>query len=93
MINKLITRKRVNVIFSKETIRLIDQVAEKGDRSRFLDEAVRFYVKVAGRANLRKLLREGSLQRAERDLNLVHEWFPVEHEAWKKERRNNAQKR
>jgi CopG family transcriptional regulator / antitoxin EndoAI len=78
------TRKRVNVILPKETITLIDRVAERGDRSRFLDAAVRFYVKEAGRVNLRKLLREGAQMRRERDFNIVQEWFPLEHEAWQK---------
>lgn len=81
---KLITRQRVNITLPRETIHLIDRVTERGDRSRFLDEAVRFYVKEAGRANLRRLLREGAERRAERDLNLIQEWFPLEHEAWQK---------
>lgn len=81
---KLITRQRVNITLPKETIHLIDRVTERGDRSRFLDEAVRFYVREAGRANLRRLLREGAQRRAERDLNLVQEWFPLENEAWRK---------
>ena len=74
-----VTRKRVNIILPKDTIHLIDRVAQKGDRSRFLDEAVRFYVREFGRANLRKLLREGATKHAQRDLRLTEEWFPVEH--------------
>lgn len=84
---KVITRKRVNITLPKDTINLIDRVAEKGDRSRFLDQAARFYVKEAGRTNLRRLLREGAVQRAERDLDLTREWFHVEREAWPKVRR------
>jgi CopG family transcriptional regulator/antitoxin EndoAI len=84
---KVITRKRVNITLPKDTISLIDQVAKKGDRSRFLDEAVRFYVKETGRANLRKLLRDGAIQRAERDLNLTREWFHLEYHAWPKGKR------
>lgn len=87
IMSKVVTRKRVNITLPKDTINLIDQVAEKGNRSRFLDEAVRFYVKETGRANLRKLLQEGATQRAERDLNLTREWFHLEREAWQKGKR------
>ncbi len=84
---KVITRKRVNITLPKDTINLIERVAVKGNRSRFLDEAVRFYVRETGRANLRKLLREGAAKRAERDLNLTREWFHLEHEAWPRGKR------
>lgn len=81
---KLITRKRVNITLPEETVRLINQVAARGDRSRFLNEAVYFYVKQTGRANLKRLLREGAIHRAERDLTLAQDWFPIEHEAWRR---------
>lgn len=67
------TSRRVNVTLPEDTLHLIDRVTEKRDRSRFLDEAVRFYVREAGRENLRKFLREGAVRRAERDRNLVQE--------------------
>lgn len=81
---KLITRQRVNITLPRETIHLIDRVTERGDRSRFLDEAVRFYVKEAGCANLRRLIQDGAQRHAGRDLNLIQEWFPLEHEIWQK---------
>lgn len=83
---KTITRKRVNITLPKETILLINRVAEKGERSRFLNEAVRFYVKQAGRENIKRLLREGARERGERDLTLAREWFPVEHEIWQRKK-------
>ncbi len=83
---KTITRKRVNITLPKETILLIDQVAEKGERSRFLNEAVRFYMEQAGRENIKRLLREGARERGERDLNLAREWFPVEYEIWQRKK-------
>lgn len=85
--NRISTRKRVNITFPQETLHLIDRVASKGDRSRFLGEAVHFYVKERGRENLRTLLREGAEARAERDLALAEEWFPLEQEVWRKNRK------
>jgi CopG family transcriptional regulator / antitoxin EndoAI len=77
-----IMRTRVNITLPEETIELIDRVTERGDRSRFIDEAVRHYIEKIGRANLRKRLKEGAVQRAERDLHLAEEWFTVDEEVW-----------
>jgi len=80
-------RQRINVTLPEDTVRLIDRVSEKGDRSRLINEAVRRYIDEIGRANLRKLLKEGALQRAERDRRLAEEWFWLEEEAWPKKKR------
>lgn len=78
------THKRINITLPSDTIQLIDRVAEKGDRSRFINEAARYYVREAGKAKLRKFLKEGAVKHAERDLTLAGEWFQLEHEAWQK---------
>ncbi len=78
------TIKRVNVTLPEDTLRLLDRVAQKGDRSSFVDRAVRFYVKETGQANLKKQLRLGALARASRDLSVAEEWFPIEEEVWQK---------
>jgi CopG family transcriptional regulator/antitoxin EndoAI len=82
-----IMRKRINITLPEETLELIDHVTEHGDRSRFIDEAVRHYVQETGRANLRKRLKEGAIHWAERDLHLAEEWFSVNEEAWPAGRR------
>lgn len=33
---------------------------------------------------LEKLLKEGAIENAERDLQIAQEWFPLEQEAWEK---------
>jgi CopG family transcriptional regulator / antitoxin EndoAI len=83
----IIMRKRVNITLPEETLELIDRVTEHGDRSRFIDEAVKHYIEKTGRANLRKRLKEGAVRRAERDLQLAEEWFSVDEEAWPAARR------
>jgi CopG family transcriptional regulator/antitoxin EndoAI len=77
-----IMRKRINITLPEETLELIDRVTEHGDRSRFIDEAVRHYIQEASRANLRKQLKKGAIRRAERDLPLAEEWFTIDEEAW-----------
>jgi CopG family transcriptional regulator/antitoxin EndoAI len=77
-----IMRKRVNITLPEETLELIDRVTGHGDRSRFIDEAVKHYVEQRGRANLKKQVKEGAIRRAERDLALSEEWFALDEEAW-----------
>ena len=79
--------RRVNITLPEETIRLIDRSADHGNRSRFIDEAVRYFVREHGRANLRRLLEEGAERRAERDLAIAEEWFDADNAAWRKPRR------
>jgi len=79
--------RRVNITLPEETFRLIDRAAERGDRSRFIDQAVRHFVRERRRGRLRALLKEGALRQAERDLLLSEEWFGLEDEAWRRRRR------
>ncbi len=76
--------RRINITLPEETVRLIERVAAKGDRSRFIADAVTYYVGAAGRGQLRRRLREGALRRAERDLTLTREWFALDEEAWRR---------
>jgi CopG family transcriptional regulator/antitoxin EndoAI len=79
-------RRRINITLPEETVRLINRVA-KGNRSRFIAEAVTHYVGTTGRAELRRRLKEGALRRAERDRRLAAQWFPLDEEAWPTARR------
>lgn len=79
--------RRLNITLPEETVRLIDRVAAKGDRSRLLAEAVKHYIHSIGRANLRKRIKEGAIRRADRDLRLAEGWFALEEEAWRGSRR------
>lgn len=71
----------------KETFHLLNKVSEKGDRSRLINSAVRFYVNEIGKANIKKNLREGAAKRKERDLALTEDWFCVENDLWQKNRK------
>jgi CopG family transcriptional regulator/antitoxin EndoAI len=79
--------QRINITLPKETLGLIDRIVNKGSRSRFIDRAIKHYVDAIGQKNLKKLLKEGAIKRAERDLRLAEEWFTLEEEAWPKDRR------
>jgi len=69
------TRQRINISLPASTVQLLDHVAPKRDRSRLIDHAVRFFVETKGRSQLKKMLRAGAFERAERDRTLAAEWF------------------
>ena len=77
-------QQRINITLPENTVKLLDHVAPRGDRSRFIDRAVRRYVKDISKANLRKSLAEGAKRNAALDLEIAAEWFPLDEEAWQK---------
>jgi CopG family transcriptional regulator / antitoxin EndoAI len=68
-------RHQLNITLPEETVRLLDQVSRRGDRSRLIYQAVRHFLDGRRRAQLKKWLKEGAEARAERDLALAHQWF------------------
>lgn len=76
-------QQRINITLPDETLTLIDRLTQKGNRSRFIDAAVRHYVAAIGKADLKRQLQEGAIARAERDLNLAEEYFVLEEEGWR----------
>lgn len=74
--------KRVNITLPTKTLNEIDKVAERGDRSRFINRAINFYVQEIGRKNLRTALREGAIRRSECDRDISVEWFKLDESAW-----------
>lgn len=75
--------KRINIILPDTTVAVLDRVASKGARSRFIDRAVLKLVETEGKRNLRARLKEEALTNAERDLAIAVEWFPLEEGAWR----------
>ena len=76
--------RRVNITLPEATLRLMDRAVDQGHRSRFIDEAVRQFIRTHSRAQLRKRLKEGAQRHAARDRALAEEWFSLDEEAWHK---------
>jgi len=74
--------RRVNIVLPDTTLRVLDRVAGKGDRSRFISEAVLHYVRTQSATNIRERLKQGALANANLDLEIAEEWFPLEQEVW-----------
>lgn len=79
--------KRINIVLSDETIGILDRLAPKGGRSRFISDAVRHYVQARGKQRLREQLKAGYRANSEESLKMAAEWFPLEEEAWRNSRR------
>jgi CopG family transcriptional regulator/antitoxin EndoAI len=73
---------RINITLPNETLELLDRFSVKGDRSRFIHEAIQHYITQIQKEHLRQQLKEGAICRAERDRNLTQDWFALEEEAW-----------
>ncbi|MEK7107119.1 MAG: ribbon-helix-helix domain-containing protein [Patescibacteria group bacterium] len=71
-------RERVNITLPEDTLRLIDRVTRKTNRSGFVERAVRFYIAETGQENLRKQLRANAKEHFARDRTIAEDWFPVE---------------
>jgi CopG family transcriptional regulator/antitoxin EndoAI len=76
--------KRVNILLPDSTLRVLDRIAGKGERSRFISEAVLHYVRSQSAANIRERLKQGALANAGLGLEIAEEWFPVEQEVWER---------
>ena len=74
--------RRLNISLPEETVELLDRIAVKGNRSHIIAEAVTRYVAEMGKARLRKLMKERAVKRADLDLEIAEEWFPVDQETW-----------
>ena len=81
---------RINVILPEVTIRLLERVASRGNRSRLISDAVMHYVSSRGRINLAERLKAGALANAKRDLAIAEGWFPLEEEVWPRQQTPRA---
>ena len=68
------THERVNITLPSQTLARIAKAAGSGNRSRFIDMAVNFYLSEQGRAALHDSLRTGALARADRDRQITDEY-------------------
>ena len=66
----------------EQTLAVLDRVTSKGNRSRFVSEAVLHFVQTHGKQSLREQLKAGYQANAEENLRIALEWFPLEEEAW-----------
>jgi hypothetical protein len=74
--------KRINIVLPEATIRILNRLAKPGQRSRFIDDAVRHYVATGKAETLRAQLEESALRERDLDRELMHDWLAVDREQW-----------
>jgi metal-responsive CopG/Arc/MetJ family transcriptional regulator len=75
-------RKRINITLPDETLAVLERIAPKGGRSRFVSDAVIYFVKNVGQKSFKARIKAGYLANADENLRMAAEWFPLEEEAW-----------
>ncbi|MBZ5727350.1 MAG: ribbon-helix-helix domain-containing protein [Acidobacteriia bacterium] len=73
--------KRINIVLPDRTLAVLDRVASKGNRSRFISRAVLHFIESQGKETLRERLKREGVANAGRDLEIAADWFPLEEEA------------
>ena len=75
--------KRINIVLPETTLAVLDRVAPRGARSRFIDGAVLHFIETQAKQTLREQLKAGYSANAQRDLAIASEWFSLEEKAWR----------
>lgn len=73
--------QRLKISLPDAIARLLDRVAPRGDRSRYIDQAVRERALRQSQQNRRRI-KEGAIARYDEDRQVAEEWLFIEEEAW-----------
>lgn len=74
--------KRINIVLPETTIRTIDGMAKPGQRSRFIDEAVQYFVANRSAEALRAQLERAAIRDRDLDREVAEDWFAVDQTSW-----------
>lgn len=74
--------KRLNIVLPEATVQTIDRIARPGQRSRFIDQAVRHFVEHRSTEALRARLEHAAVRDQDLDREVAAEWLAVDQELW-----------
>ena len=74
--------KRINIVLPENTIQTIDRMTKPGERSRFINQAVRHYVANRSAEALRTRLELTAVRDRDLDREISADWFAVDRESW-----------
>lgn len=74
--------QRINITLPEETLRLMDRTLVDGNRSQFIDQAIKHFIQGRVRKRLRAELKAGAIARKAHDLAMMEEWFLLDEETW-----------
>ena len=78
------TARRINVVLPESTIKSLSKVAKPGERSRFIDKAVRHYISNQSKAAVRALLEKTAIRDIDLNRQIMDDWADVDRESWRK---------
>jgi CopG family transcriptional regulator / antitoxin EndoAI len=73
----LAVRRQINVTLDDDTAAMIESIPLT-ERGRFIDSAIRQRASTLHGEDLRRLLKEGAIARADRDREIAEEWASVD---------------
>ena len=76
--------KRINIVLPESTIKTLDRMAIAGQRSRFIDQAVRHFVLHTSTEALRSKLEHAALRDQDLDRDIAADWLAVDQQAWQR---------
>ncbi len=74
--------QKISITLPEQTAYLIEQMTDEMNRSRFVEDAVKYYIEHVGKIRIREHLKQGAVRRAERDLRITREWNDLEDNTW-----------
>jgi len=80
----ILMNKRINIVLPEATIQMIGRLVDPGQRSRFIDQAVRHFVTHRSSEALRARLEIGAVRDRDIDREVAADWFAVDHETWRR---------
>jgi CopG family transcriptional regulator/antitoxin EndoAI len=78
--------RRINIVLPAGTIESIDRQVAPGGRSKFIDEAVRYFIENRSREALRKRLEFTAIRDRDLDLEVMADWAAVDEETWRRKK-------
>src|SRR5580704_13489556 len=85
---ELFLNKRINIVLPEITVRTIDRMAKPGQRSRFIDDAVRHFVANKSAEALRAQLERAAIRDRDLDREITADWSALDqamdHASWQK---------
>jgi hypothetical protein len=77
-------KKRLNIVLPEATVRTIARLTKPGERSRFIDRAVRHYVATRSTEALKAQMERTAVRDRDLDREVAEEWLAVDQEIWQR---------
>src|SRR5262249_48055677 len=76
--------KRINIVLPEATVQTIDRMAKPGQRSRFINQAVHYFLANRSTEALRTQLERATIRDRDLERDVAKDWFAVDEESWQK---------